>query len=268
MKQLTKHLALSAGLLVALVSCSPKLSKQKSAALTTRQDSVAYAFGVLNGQAFSEVLSRMPGDMLNRQQILAAFGDVLLGRSTKVSASAAKAIFDEYAADLQQAETRRTAASADSVLAANKAKEGVKVTESGLQYRVLRAAQGTRPMAQDTVVVHYKGTLPSGKEFDSSYKRGEPAVFPLSQVIAGWTEGICLMTKGSKYEFLIPASLAYGDRGVSGVIPAGSPLFFEVELIDVRPFKDAPSSEEHVSEASSSTTPKAAKPRKAVKRKK
>ena len=267
MKQLTKHLALSAGLLVALASCSPKLSKQKSAALTTRQDSVAYAFGVLNGQAFSEVLSRMPGDMLNRQQILAAFGDVLLGRSTKVSASAAKAIFDEYAAGLQQAETRRTAASADSVLAANKAKEGVKVTESGLQYRVLRAAQGTRPMAQDTVVVHYKGTL-LGKEFDSSYKRGEPAVFPLSQVIAGWTEGICLMTKGSKYEFLIPASLAYGDRGVSGVIPAGSPLFFEVELIDVRPFKAAPSSEEHVSEASPSTTPKAAKPRKAVKRKK
>ena len=144
----------------------------------------------------------------------------------------------------------------------------MKVTESGLQYRALRAAQGTRPMAQDTVVVHYKGTLPSGKEFDSSYKRGEPAVFPLSQVIAGWTEGICLMTKGSKYEFLIPASLAYGDRGVSGVIPAGSPLFFEVELIDVRPFKAAPSSEEHVSEASSSTPPKAAKPRKAVKRKK
>ena len=140
MKQLTKHLALSAGLLVALASCSPKLSKQKSGALTTRQDSVAYAFGVLNGQAFSEVLSRMPGDTLNRQQILAAFGDVLLGRSTKVSASAAKAIFDEYAAGLQQAETRRTAASADSVLAANKAKEGVKVTESGLQYRVLRAA--------------------------------------------------------------------------------------------------------------------------------
>ena len=129
MKQLTKHLALSAGLLVALASCSPKLSKQKSAALTTRQDSVAYAFGVLNGQAFSEVLSRMPGDTLSRQQILAAFGDVLLGHSTKVSASAAKAIFDEYAAGLQQAETRRTAASADSVLAANKAKEGVKVTE-------------------------------------------------------------------------------------------------------------------------------------------
>ena len=140
MKQLTKHIALSAGLLVALASCSPKLSKQKSAALTTRQDSVAYAFGVLNGQAFSEVLSRMPGDTLSRQHILAAFGDVLLGRSTTVSASAAKAIFDEYAADLQQAETRRTAASADSVLAANKAKEGVKVTESGLQYRVLRAA--------------------------------------------------------------------------------------------------------------------------------
>ena len=268
MKQLTKHIALSAGLLVALASCSPKLSKQKSAALTTRQDSVAYAFGVLNGQAFSEVLSRMPGDTLSRQQILAAFGDVLLGYSTKVSASAAKAIFDEYAAGLQQAETRRTAASADSVLAANKAKEGVKVTESGLQYRVLRAAQGTRPMAQDTVVVHYKGTLPSGKEFDSSYKRGEPAVFPLSQVIAGWTEGICLMTKGSKYEFLIPPALAYGDRAVGGVIPAGSPLFFEVELLDVRPYQDPSTADEQVSEPTPPVKNKAVKPRKAAKQKK
>lgn len=186
MKQLTKHIALSAGLLVALASCSPKLSKQKSAALTTRQDSVAYAFGVLNGQAFSEVLSRMPGDTLSRQQILAAFGDVLLGHSTKVSASAAKAIFDEYAAGLQQAETRRTAASADSVLAANKAKEGVKVTESGLQYRVLRAAQGTRPMAQDTVVVHYKGTLPRGRSLTAPTSVVSPPSSPsLRSSLAG-----------------------------------------------------------------------------------
>ena len=268
MKQLTKYLALSAGLLLAATACSPKLSQQKATALTSLQDSVAYSFGVLNGQAFSEVLSRMPGDTLKRQQILAAFSDVLLGRTTKISAATAKEIFEKYATELKQAELRQVAASADSLLAANKAKDGVKVTESGLQYRVLRGAQGVRPTAKDTVVVQYKGTLPSGTEFDSSYKRGEPAVFPLSQVIPGWTEGICLMTKGSKYEFLIPASLAYGDRGVSGVIPAGSPLFFEVELIDVRPFKAAPSSEEHVSEASSSTPPKAAKPRKAVKRKK
>lgn len=268
MKQLTKHLALSAGLLVALASCSPKLSKQKSAALATRQDSVAYAFGVLNGQAFSEVLSRMPGDTLKRQQILAAFSDVLLGRTTKVTVATAKEIFEKYATELKQAEQRQVAASADSLLAANKAKDGVKVTESGLQYRVLRGAQGLRPTAQDTVVVQYKGTLPSGTEFDSSYKRGEPAVFPLSQVIPGWTEGICLMTKGSKYEFLIPPALAYGDRAVGGVIPAGSPLFFEVELLDVRPYKDPSTAGEQVSESVTPAKNKVVKPRKLSKRKK
>lgn len=268
MKQLTKYLALSAGLLLAATACSPKLSKQKGATLTSLQDSVAYSFGVLNGQAFSEVLSRMPGDTLHRQQILAAFGDVLLGRTTKVTAATAKEIFEKYAAGLKQAELRQVAASTDSLLAANKKKDGVKVTESGLQYRVLHGAQGVRPTAQDTVVVQYKGTLPSGVEFDSSYKRGEPAVFPLSQVIPGWTEGICLMTKGSKYEFLIPPALAYGERGVSGVIPGGSPLFFEVELLDVRPYKEPVSADEQVSEPATPVKGKAVKPHKATKRKK
>ena len=267
MKKISHFLILGLGLALATASCSKKLHTQKSA-LASRQDSVAYAFGVLNSGAFSEVVSRMPGDSLSRQQILSGFSDAFLGGHLKISATDAQTIFEAYASDLRAQEARRRTASADSVLAAYKGREGVKTTESGLMYRVLRAAQEERPSAQDTVVVHYTGRLTDGKEFDSSIKRGEPAVFPLSQVIAGWTEGICLMTKGSKYEFLIPASLAYGDRGVSGVIPAGSPLFFEVELIDVRPFKAAPSSEEHVSEASTSTTPKAAKPRKAVKRKK
>ena len=268
MKQLTKYLALSTGLLLAATACSPKLSQQKGATLTSLQDSVAYSFGILNGQAFSEVLSRMPGDTLKRQQILTAFSDVLLGRTTKISAATAKEIFEKYATELKQAELRQVAASADSLLAANKAKDGVKVTESGLQYRVLRGAQGLRPTAKDTVVVQYKGTLPSGTEFDSSYKRGEPAVFPLSQVIPGWTEGICLMTKGSKYEFLIPPALAYGDRAVGGVIPAGSPLFFEVELLDVRPYKEPATADEQVSEPTPPVKNKAVKPRKAAKRKK
>ena len=101
MKQLTKHLALSAGLLVALASCSPKLSKQKSAALTTRQDSVAYAFGVLNGQAFSEVLSRMPGDTLSRQQILAAFGDVTYTSEEVIQIDLIEARGAEVLADAQ-----------------------------------------------------------------------------------------------------------------------------------------------------------------------
>ena len=214
MKTISHSLILGLGLALATASCSKKLQTQKSA-LVSHQDSVAYAFGVLNSGAFSEVVSRMPGDSLSRQQILSGFSDAFLGGHLKISATDAQTIFEAYASDLRAQKTRRRMASADSVLAAYKGREGVKTTESGLMYRVLRAAQEERPSAQDTVVVHYTGRLADGKEFDSSIKRGEPAVFPLSQVIAGWTEGICLMTKGSKYEFLIPASLAYGERGVN-----------------------------------------------------
>ena len=159
MKQLTKYLALSAGLLLTATACSPKLSQQKGATLTSLQDSVAYSFGVLNGQAFSDVLSRMPGDTLQRQQILAAFGDVLLGRTTKISASAAKEIFEKYAAGLKQAELRQVAASTDSLLAANKKKDGVKVNRVGAtiprpSWRAGRssygARHGCRPVQGDT----------------------------------------------------------------------------------------------------------------------
>ena len=206
----------------------------------------------------------MPGDSLSRQQILSGFRDAFLGEHLKISATDAQSIFEAYASELRAQETRRRTASADSVLAAYKGREGVKTTESGLMYRVLRAAQEERPSAQDTVVVHYTGRLTDGKEFDSSIKRGEPAVFPLSQVIAGWTEGICLMTKGSKYEFLIPASLAYGER----VIPPGAPLFFEVELLDIRPYRESKAEVK----ADSSDTPAKATPstkgRKPIKRKK
>lgn len=267
MKKVSSSLVLALGLALATTSCSKKLQTQQSA-LANRQDSVAYAFGVLNSGAFSEVVSKMPGDSLSRKQILSGFSDAFLGERLKISASEAQSIFQAYASELRAQDAQRRAAVADSVIAAYKGREGVKSTESGLMYRVLRAAQDERPTAQDTVVVHYAGRLADGKEFDSSIKRGEPAVFPLSQVITGWTEGICLMTKGSKYEFLIPAALAYGDRGVNGVIPPGAPLFFEVELLDVRSFQD-PKTE--VKEEASSTPEKvapSAKGRKSAKRKK
>ena len=109
----------------------------------------------------------------------------------------------------------------------------VKTTSSGLQYEVIVEGKGAKPKASDTVVVHYRGTLLDGKEFDSSYKRMEPISFPLSGVIAGWTEGLQLMTVGSKYRFTIPPQLAYGKRGVGGVIPPNATLIFEVELIDI-----------------------------------
>jgi FKBP-type peptidyl-prolyl cis-trans isomerase FkpA len=119
-------------------------------------------------------------------------------------------------------------------LTENKSKDGVKTTSSGLQYKVLKEGAGKKPSATDTVVCHYRGTLLDGTEFDSSYKRGEPAEFPLNRVIPGWTEGVQLMKEGSKYQFFIPSKLAYGSAGAGGVIGPDETLIFEVELIKIK----------------------------------
>jgi FKBP-type peptidyl-prolyl cis-trans isomerase len=118
-------------------------------------------------------------------------------------------------------------------LAANKTKEGVKTTESGLQYKVVTTGKGPKPTASDTVVVHYRGTLPNGTEFDSSYSRNEPATFPISGVIPGWTEALQLMTVGSKWQIVIPPSLAYGENAPPMIGP-NQTLIFEVELLEVK----------------------------------
>ncbi len=110
----------------------------------------------------------------------------------------------------------------------------VQTTASGLQYEVVTEGQGAKPKATDTVLVHYRGTFPDGREFDSSYKRNEPISFPLNGVIAGWTEGLQLMSVGSKYKFTIPPQLAYGTRGAGGVIPPNATLLFEVELLEIQ----------------------------------
>jgi len=122
----------------------------------------------------------------------------------------------------------------DKFLAENKTKEGVKTTPSGLQYKVLKEGSGKSPAATDTVVCQYRGTLIDGTEFDSSYKRNEPAEFPLNRVIPGWTEGVQLMKEGSKYQFFIPSNLAYGMRGAGDLIGPNEALIFEIELIRVK----------------------------------
>jgi FKBP-type peptidyl-prolyl cis-trans isomerase FkpA len=119
-------------------------------------------------------------------------------------------------------------------LAENAKKEGVQTTESGLQYKHLKEGEGKSPKATDTVLVHYKGTLIDGTEFDSSYRRNQPIEFPLNGVIPGWTEGVQLMKEGGKIQLFIPSRLAYGSRGAGGVIGPDETLIFEIELLKVR----------------------------------
>ena len=147
---------------------------------------------------------------------------------------------DEAHAAMQASEDRAVAAAAEGAIIAgkayleeNKARDGVAVTESGLQYEVMTAAEGDKPKATDIVKVHYKGTLLDGTTFDSSYERGEPAQFGLNQVIPGWTEGVQLMNVGSKYRFVIPSELAYGSRGAGASIGPSETLVYEVELIEI-----------------------------------
>jgi FKBP-type peptidyl-prolyl cis-trans isomerase FklB len=126
----------------------------------------------------------------------------------------------------------------EAFLAKNKGAKGVKTTASGLQYKVVTAGKGKLPKAEDTVTVNYRGTLIDGTEFDSSYKRGQPATFPVKGVIGGWTEALQLMKEGSKWMLYIPSSLAYGERGAGHLIGPNSTLVFEVELVSIN--KPAP----------------------------
>ncbi len=143
---------------------------------------------------------------------------------------------DKVAQENQGKMVEAEKAAGKAFLEKNKQEPGVKETASGLQYKVVTEGTGKHPLATDKVKVHYKGTLLDGTVFDSSYDRGEPAQFPLNQVIAGWTEGLQLMSEGSKYIFYIPSDLGYGDMGTQGgPIKGGSTLIFEVELLEVNP---------------------------------
>ena len=155
------------------------------------------------------------------------------GEATAISPQEAMQTVQAYQRDQQVAQNANTLAESEAFLAETAQQEGVNITKSGLQYKIIEQGTGVQPQATDNVTVHYRGTLMNGQEFDSSYARGEPATFPLNGVIAGWTEGLQLMKEGGKFEFYIHPDLGYGERGAGGAIGPNAALVFQVELIKV-----------------------------------
>ena len=206
-------------------------AEDKPPQLKDLKDKASYSIGLNFGFNFK----RQNID-LNSDAFAAGFKDAMTGRNPLMSEQEVRDTLMAFEKDMQQKQTemgQKNAAAAEKFLAENKGKEGVKTTASGLQYKVLKDGNGATPKSSDTVTVNYRGTLVDGTEFDSSYKRGQPATFPVGGVIKGWTEALQLMKVGSKYQLFIPASLAYGEQGRPG-IPPNATLIFEVELMDVK----------------------------------
>lgn len=174
----------------------------------------------------------MGAEELDINEFATGVGDALADKMAMEPAEI-QAVINEFFNRKTEEQSRKAKSAGEDFLAANAKKEGVVTLPSGLQYQVLREGNGKRPKATDQVRCHYEGTLINGTVFDSSYKRGEPAVFGLNQVIKGWTEGVQLMQEGAKYRFFIPYDLAYGERGAGQQIPPFAALIFDVELIEV-----------------------------------
>ena len=192
-------------------------------------DKISYALGLSLGQ---NLLGSGVKD-LNYQDLALGIEDVLKMNQPKISYQEAQQILNKFFKDLEEEVSKVEKERGERFLEENKKRSGVKQTASGLQYEVLEATLGQKPQATDRVRVHYEGTLVDGTVFDSSYKRGEPITFGLQQVIKGWTEGLQLMSIGSKYKLYIPYQLGYGEQGAGASIPPYSTLIFTVELLGI-----------------------------------
>jgi FKBP-type peptidyl-prolyl cis-trans isomerase FklB len=203
--------------------------------LKTQQQKASYALGMNIGTGLHK-----QGVTMDPALVAKGLRDAMTGAKTLMTEEEARAVLTQLQSEVRgKMEAKAHEAGAgnrkegEAFLAANKSKEGVVTLPSGLQYKILKEGTGPKPAATDTVSCNYKGTLLSGKEFDSSYKRGEATSFPVNGVIKGWTEALQLMPVGSKWQLFIPADLAYGDRGAGGDIGPGETLIFEVELVSI-----------------------------------
>ena len=222
--------------------CSTNNSNQKAGAQAisvTEQSSdiekVGYSLGYMMAEGNKETVND-----LNLDTFELGFRDGYEGKESKLTEEQMQKVLMDYQQQKEkemleemQTKAEENKKTGEAYLAENAKKEGVKVTDSGLQYKVIKEGTGKSPKATDVVSVNYEGKLIDGTVFDSSYERGEPVEFPLNQVIAGWTEGVQLMKEGAKYEFVIPSDLAYGETGNQGIEP-NSTLLFTVELLEVK----------------------------------
>jgi FKBP-type peptidyl-prolyl cis-trans isomerase len=209
-------------------------SKHTKIELKNYTDTISYIIGSDIGKNLEKNMI-----MINQDVFIKAFAEGKDNKDTLFTEEQKQAIMNKLQQELQKKQQAKLTVEAEinkgegkKFLDDNQKKEGVTSLPSGLQYRIIKAGTGPKPIATDKVTVNYEGKLLNGKIFDSSYERKEPATFPLNGVIKGWTEGVQLMNTGSIYEFFIPSDLGYGDRGTQG-IPPGSTLIFKVELISI-----------------------------------
>ncbi len=233
MKAHNMKIAWNTFLIMGLIASSGSAAEPKTA-LKDQKDKLSYSIGMQIGGQF-----KAQGIEVNADMLAQAIKDTLAGGKGLLTDAEAREVMQKWQADMMAKETAKATEGGAknrkegaAFLAANSKKEGVKTLPSGLQYKIVKAGTGKIPKASDTVTTHYRGTFIDGNEFDSSYKRGEPASFPVGGVIAGWTEALKLMPVGSKWQLFIPSDLAYGDQGRSG-IPASSTLIFDIELISI-----------------------------------
>ncbi len=198
-------------------------------ALVTTLDSVSYTIG----NDMGEMLKKQGLDTLNLKLFFKAIEDLYKGDSALITTEKGMSVVSNYLQKIKTEKAAKNKATGEQFLAANKTKEGVNSTASGLQYQVLVNGTGPKPTLQDKVKVHYTGKLIDGTIFDSSEQRGEPIVLPLTGVIKGWTEALQLMPVGSKWKLFIPSELAYGERQAGAKIQPNSALVFDVQLIEI-----------------------------------
>lgn len=229
--------AVLAVLLVAAgCTAGEKSGESKKVELTSVKDKVSYGIGMSMGRDFSNQKIEIDPAILAQ-----GIKDTLAGGPTLMTDEEAQTTLMNFQQEMmakQEAEAQamgeKNQAAGAAFLSENGKKDGVVTLPSGLQYKILSEGTGKSPAKEDTVTVNYRGTLIDGTEFDSSYKRGEPATFPVGGVIPGWTEALQLMKEGAKWQLFIPADLAYGERGAGPVIEPNSALLFEVELISIQ----------------------------------